>query len=154
MAAFLCWFLWTSTYLLAFFNFKWCDPEESTSSWSSIEGVACDDNDNCTKGDICSDGQCTGTRFTCDLPCQECNGNGCSLKTGYGFVSNRCTCKITGRLNYIPLQVFWIKRLWLDSRTSLNIFLLPSPRPFPPPRFRSYGDQSFCQVILQSIFLS
>ncbi|XP_073243741.1 uncharacterized protein [Porites lutea] len=75
---------------------QWCDPEESTSTWSSIEGVACDDKDNCTKGDICSDGLCAGTRFTCNFPCQECNGNGCSLNTGYGFVSNRCTCKIAG----------------------------------------------------------
>lgn len=148
-------FLWTSTYLLAFFNFKWCDPEESTSSWSSIEGVACDDNVNCTKGDICSDGQCTGTRFTCDLPCQECNGNGCSLKTGYGFVSNRCTCKITGRRNYIPLQVFLNQTFvtWFED-IAKHIFAPPPSEVMGIKVFvKWFCKVSFCPKLNCSIYL-
>lgn len=129
------WLWWTSTYLFAFFNFKRCEPEESTSTWSSIEGVACDDKQKCTKGDICSDGQCTGTRFTCNFPCQDCNGNGCSLNTGYGFVSNACTCKIAGRRNYIPLQVFLNQNFvtWFKD-IAKHIF---APRPPPPKLWES-----------------
>ncbi|XP_068740144.1 latent-transforming growth factor beta-binding protein 4-like [Montipora capricornis] len=75
---------------------QWCDPSRSESTWSSREGVACNDRDQCTRGDTCQSGHCTATPFTCNSLCQYCNGNGCSLKTGFGF-TNVCTCKIRGQ---------------------------------------------------------
>ena len=83
------------TFLFSFFLSQWCDPSISTSTWSNREGVACNDGDLCTRGDTCQSGHCTATPFTCNSLCQYCNGNGCSLKTGFGF-TNVCTCKIGG----------------------------------------------------------
>ncbi|KAL9987448.1 hypothetical protein ACROYT_G001761 [Oculina patagonica] len=76
---------------------QWCDPGSSTSTWSNREGVACDDGNKCTGGDTCRSGQCTATPFTCNSHCQYCNGTSCSLKTGFGFANNKCTCKIAGQ---------------------------------------------------------
>ncbi|KAL9987476.1 hypothetical protein ACROYT_G001789 [Oculina patagonica] len=76
---------------------QWCYPRSSISTWSSRYGASCDDNDKCTRGDTCRSGQCKGTGFTCNSDCQYCNGNSCSLKTGFGFANNKCTCKIAGR---------------------------------------------------------
>ena len=81
---------------VVFLFFQWCNPSSSTSTWSNRDGVACDDGKDCTRGDTCSSGQCVATPFTCNSLCQDCNGNSCSLKTGYGFVNNKCTCKIAG----------------------------------------------------------
>ena len=43
-------------------------------------GTACQDGDQCTQNDVCIDGQCQGTPFTCDdgLECtfDRCNGKG------------------------------------------------------------------------------
>ncbi|XP_068693727.1 uncharacterized protein [Montipora foliosa] len=75
---------------------QWCDPSRSTSTWSNREGVACNDGDLCTRDDTCQSGHCSATPFTCNSRCQYCNGNGCSLKTGFGF-TNVCTCKIGGQ---------------------------------------------------------
>ncbi|XP_068693813.1 SCO-spondin-like isoform X2 [Montipora foliosa] len=75
---------------------QWCDPSISTSTWSNRQGVACNDGDQCTRGDTCQSGHCTATPFTCNSLCQYCNGNGCSLKTGFGL-TNVCTCKIGGQ---------------------------------------------------------
>ena len=87
-------FLFIMVYLYAFFQL--CNPSSSTSTWSNREGVACDDGNKCTRGDTCRSGQCTATPFNCNSLCQYCNGNSCSLKTGFGFVNNKCTCKIAG----------------------------------------------------------
>ncbi|KAJ7365983.1 hypothetical protein OS493_002725 [Desmophyllum pertusum] len=76
---------------------QWCKPGSSISTWSNRDGVACDDSNQCTRGDTCRSGQCTATPFTCNSVCQFCNGNTCSLKTGFGFVNNKCTCKIAGQ---------------------------------------------------------
>ncbi|KAL9987480.1 hypothetical protein ACROYT_G001793 [Oculina patagonica] len=76
---------------------QWCNPSASTSTWSNRNGVACDDGNKCTRGDTCNSGQCTATPFTCNSDCQFCNGNSCSLKTGFGFVNNKCMCKIAGQ---------------------------------------------------------
>jgi len=81
---------------VVFLFFQWCNPSSSTSTWSNHNGVACDDGNKCTRGDTCSSGQCVATPFTCNSVCQFCNGNSCSLKTGFGFVNNKCTCKIAG----------------------------------------------------------
>ncbi|XP_020632779.1 prestalk protein-like [Orbicella faveolata] len=76
---------------------QWCYPCNSSSTWSNLDGVACDDDNKCTRGDTCKSGQCVATPFTCNSVCHYCNGNGCSLKAGYGFVNNTCTCKIAGQ---------------------------------------------------------
>ena len=87
------------TFLWYFLSFQWCKPSSSTSTWSNRDGVACDDGNKCTRGDTCTSGQCVATPFTCNSVCQYCNGNSCSLKTGFGFVNNKCTCKIAGGCN-------------------------------------------------------
>ncbi|XP_078378028.1 uncharacterized protein LOC144661203 isoform X1 [Oculina patagonica] len=74
-----------------------CDPSSSISTWSDRDGVACDDGNKCTRGDTCRSGQCTATPFWCNSVCQYCNGHNCSLKTGFGFVKNNCTCRINGQ---------------------------------------------------------
>ena len=61
--------------------------------------------DKCTRKDTCHSGQCTASRFTCNSVCQYCNGNSCSLKTGFGFVNNKCTCKIAGNYTVLKLTV-------------------------------------------------
>ena len=61
--------------------------------------MACDDGNKCTRGDTCRSGQCTATPFNCNSVCQYCNGNSCSLKTGFGFMNNKCTCEIAGGLS-------------------------------------------------------
>ena len=80
-----------------FFLFQWCYPCNSSSTWSNLDGVACDDENKCTRGDMCKSGQCVAKPFTCDSVCHYCNGNSCSLKAGFGFANNtNCTCKIAG----------------------------------------------------------
>ncbi|KAJ7389370.1 hypothetical protein OS493_032227, partial [Desmophyllum pertusum] len=76
---------------------QWCDPGISSTTWSNRDGVACDDNDKCTREDICHSGLCTAVPFTCNSVCQFCNGSSCSLKTGFGYDKNNCTCKIAGQ---------------------------------------------------------
>ncbi|PFX19966.1 Versican core protein [Stylophora pistillata] len=76
---------------------QWCNPGSSISTWSNRDGVACDDGNACTRADTCRSGQCTATPFNCNSDCQYCNGNSCSLKTGFGFVNSKCMCKIAGR---------------------------------------------------------
>lgn len=61
---------------------KECRPDESKYKWSAANGGVCDDGDNCTKGDYCSDGVCKGTFYgeQCqdEYSCTEdvCDGNG------------------------------------------------------------------------------
>lgn len=77
---------------------QWCYPCNSSSTWSNLDGVACDDENKCTRGDMCKSGQCVAKPFTCDSVCHYCNGNSCSLKAGFGFANNtNCTCKIAGQ---------------------------------------------------------
>lgn len=102
-------FTCTNQHFLVFF--QWCNPSASTSTWSNRNGVACDDGNKCTRGDTCNSGQCTATPFTCNSDCQFCNGNSCSLKTGFGFVNNKCMCKIAGGCNVRSCDVLWDRNL-------------------------------------------
>ena len=76
--------------------FQWCNPSNSTSTWSNRDGVECDDGNPCTRADMCQRGHCTATPFNCNQVCQFCNGNNCSMKTGFGFAKSKCMCKIAG----------------------------------------------------------
>ena len=60
-----------------------------TTLWSSVSGGSCDDSNLCTKDDQCRDGKCRGTAFSCEA-CEDCNGKGCELKSGYCFIESRC----------------------------------------------------------------
>ncbi|XP_046852682.1 uncharacterized protein LOC124445941 [Xenia sp. Carnegie-2017] len=83
---------------------QWCEPKVTTFAWTNRNGVSCDDGQKCTRQDKCKNGQCRGASFKCNTLCQYCNGNGCSLKQGFGFVNGKCTCKIAGR-DYSHQQV-------------------------------------------------
>ena len=76
--------------------FQSCNPSSSTSTWSNRDSEACDDGNPCTRADTCQSGQCTATPFNCNPVCQYCNGNSCSMKTGFGFANSKCMCKIAG----------------------------------------------------------
>lgn len=89
-------YLITKIFVLVAVSFQWCNPGSSISTWSNRDGVACDDGNACTRADTCRSGQCTATPFKCNSVCQYCNGNSCSLKTGFGFLNSKCTCKIAG----------------------------------------------------------
>lgn len=76
---------------------QWCNPGASTTTWTNRNGVTCNDGQKCTRSDTCQNGQCKGISFTCNNLCQYCNGNDCSLHTGFGYVAGNCTCKIAGK---------------------------------------------------------
>ncbi|KAK3735006.1 hypothetical protein QZH41_010660, partial [Actinostola sp. cb2023] len=76
---------------------QWCNSAASKSTWSNRNGVSCDDGNKCTRSDTCKNGQCTGTAFSCNSHCQTCNGRDCSQKPGFGFISGKCTCRISGK---------------------------------------------------------
>ncbi|XP_028399276.1 neurogenic locus notch homolog protein 1-like [Dendronephthya gigantea] len=76
---------------------QWCNPDITTSAWTKRNGTTCDDGEMCTRSDKCRNGQCGGISFQCTSPCQYCDGNGCSLHPGFGYVAGNCTCKIAGK---------------------------------------------------------
>ncbi|XP_028398913.1 uncharacterized protein LOC114522435 [Dendronephthya gigantea] len=76
---------------------QWCHPGTTTSAWTNRNGISCDDGQKCTRSDKCTNGQCGGISFKCNSLCQYCNGNDCSLHTGFGYVAGKCTCKIAGK---------------------------------------------------------
>ncbi|XP_032233414.2 uncharacterized protein LOC5508728 isoform X2 [Nematostella vectensis] len=76
---------------------QWCDPSVSTSSWTSRDGVPCDDGNKCTAADTCTRGLCTSKPLTCNERCQFCNGYACGNKPGFGFRNRNCTCRIGGK---------------------------------------------------------
>jgi hypothetical protein len=90
-----------STYIINILSilFQWCNPSVTTSAWTNRNGIPCDDGQKCTRSDTCKNGQCGGTSFQCNTLCQYCDGNGCSLNPGFGYVSGSCTCKIAGELS-------------------------------------------------------
>ncbi|XP_046862982.1 uncharacterized protein LOC124456627 [Xenia sp. Carnegie-2017] len=49
--------------------------------------------------ETCRNGSCHGESFRCNLDCQSCNGENCTLHSGYGFSENECKCNIMGQ-NY------------------------------------------------------
>ena len=77
--------------------YQWCKPVSSSTTWTNRNGASCHDGQKCTRSDTCKNGQCTGISFSCNNVCQYCNGIGCSLRMGYGYVAEKCTCKIAGR---------------------------------------------------------
>ncbi len=73
-----------------------CDPKKPR-RWSPIDGVACDDNNPCTKGDVCRDGVCLGQAYNCsdNLACttDSCDGlGGCAhvLKSTFCQIEKAC----------------------------------------------------------------
>ena len=83
-----------------------CQPSEgdggtsSNTTWSPINGGACDDKNACTKDDYCQEGICKGTSYasTCDdnLTCtvDGCDGKGgClkkTIKSGNCLIDGKC----------------------------------------------------------------
>ena len=72
-----------------------CIPQVSPSTWTAVEGIACDDNDACTLEDRCNAGSCRGDDLTCPPPgpCQE--SGACDSQTGeceYAARSDGLTC--------------------------------------------------------------
>jgi hypothetical protein len=58
-----------------------CTPATSTSTWSNrTNGFGCNDGDSCTANDVCTNGTCAGTPYTCTTTsCQAnstCDGSG------------------------------------------------------------------------------
>lgn len=75
-----------------------CDTTEPT-KWSDASGATCDDENLCTKNDVCQDGVCQGTYYANEcadgLACTDdiCDGNGgCSkaLQPGHCVIDNTC----------------------------------------------------------------
>jgi hypothetical protein len=77
-----------------------CDPTENPSKWSPANGGWCDDGNDCTKDDYCSEGTCKGTYYgnQCadEFGCTEdlCDGKGgCvgnQLKSDWCLINGVC----------------------------------------------------------------
>jgi len=82
-----------------------CWPTTSPNQWSpKPENADCDDGDLCTTGDVCVQGVCGGTPYTCDdgLACTEglCNGSGgCNFIPREGWCLINGACHLSGDLN-------------------------------------------------------
>jgi hypothetical protein len=62
---------------------QFCDPDRSQTSWSNADGRPCNDNDLCTRLDVCQDGACVGTNPVVCQPLDECHVAGeCDPATG------------------------------------------------------------------------
>lgn len=77
-----------------------CSPATSTATWSPTDGVACDDNNACTKYDNCKNGVCIGSG-TCD-ECQadtDCKDDGdlCNGKPACDVATNPKKCKANAK---------------------------------------------------------
>jgi hypothetical protein len=74
-----------------------CSPDKNPLSWSPVTGTACDDENPCTKDDVCTDGFCRGKSYSCSdsLTCTDdtCDGKGgCNhlLKAGSCLIDKTC----------------------------------------------------------------
>ncbi|KAH3766061.1 Fibronectin type III domain protein [Pelomyxa schiedti] len=74
-----------------------CDVALNWEAWSSRDGTACDDGNQCTQKDTCINGACEGSPYDCNdyLDCTTdlCLGEGtCSfyVTDGYVVTSNKC----------------------------------------------------------------
>lgn len=84
-----------------------CDPDvggdgslSSTTTWSPLNGIVCNDNNLCTKNDFCQNGVCAGIDFSSQcsdgLACTDdrCDGKGgClgnTLKSGHCLIKGAC----------------------------------------------------------------
>lgn len=83
-----------------------------------LSNVACDDEDPCTRDDVCTDGLCKGDAFTCDdgLSCTDdvCDGRGgCSFPVASGRCFIEGTCHDAGTPHpTIPCRVCVEGRAW------------------------------------------
>lgn len=117
------------TAAVIFISLQWCLPEASIATWTKkLDNVSCDDGDSCTKSDTCKQGQCEGISFTCHSNCESCNGTGCSLNAGYGYVAGKCTCKIGGTLPCqgvptIPMKAKSYVRLILFNNSQTQYYM-------------------------------
>ncbi|MCA9666917.1 MAG: hypothetical protein KC503_15065 [Myxococcales bacterium] len=74
-----------------------CDPTKSPTRWTLAAGGTCDDGNDCTKNDRCTETGCTGDSYNCsdNLECTDdaCDGKGgCSNKLKAGFCNINSTC--------------------------------------------------------------
>jgi hypothetical protein len=74
-----------------------CQVEQNMNTWSNSGAKICNDDDPCTKGDLCKDGICAGEEYTCDdhIECTDnvCDGLGtCGypVSEGYCFINENC----------------------------------------------------------------
>jgi len=74
-----------------------CRPEVRPGDWSPLSGVACDDGNACSSGDLCTDGICAGSPYSCSdgLSCtyDVCDGQGgCAnpLAETWCLIGGRC----------------------------------------------------------------
>ena len=69
-----------------------CDPSISTTTWSLVTAVACNDNNACTAGDTCDlAGACTSTALLCDDG-NPCTDDSCNVASGCTALPNSATC--------------------------------------------------------------
>ncbi len=74
-----------------------CDPASDDDGWTATTGGPCNDDNGCTIDDICTEGVCGGTAYSCDdgIACttDTCDGiGGCinSIKPGFCLIDNVC----------------------------------------------------------------
>ena len=76
-----------------------CNPATGTCPVVFVpNGTACDDSVACTKNDICTNGTCAGTAYTCSPPTGggTCTKAFCDGEGGCGFTVNPGKCFING----------------------------------------------------------
>ncbi len=74
-----------------------CNPTLNQEDWSPLNGGFCNDSNDCTLDDVCVEGECLGSIYSCDdgISCtfDVCDGlGGCThpIAPGYCLVDNQC----------------------------------------------------------------
>lgn len=83
----------------------YCDPAVSETEWAPLDGVPCDDNNPCTKGDECQQGVCVGQVYNCSDH-QTCTSDSCDGKGG---------CSHTLKSNYCQIEKTCYQHLQTDD---------------------------------------
>jgi hypothetical protein len=73
-----------------------CEVARSQSAWSAQDGTSCDDENPCTKGDVCRDGICRGDFYSC-ADSQECTDDVCDGAGGCTNPLKSDWCRVNGR---------------------------------------------------------
>lgn len=68
-----------------------CDPSKSKSGWTTLSGVPCSDDNECTFSDTCATGQCIGEFGSCNDK-NDCTKDSCSPATGCVYAPTSGTC--------------------------------------------------------------
>jgi hypothetical protein len=103
-----------------------CAPDVSQTRWSPLDGLACDDNNACTKGDSCKQGMCVGQLYSCNdgLSCttDSCDGaGGCNQVLHPTFCLIEKVCYPSGETDPTGCKICDVAVSQHDWQTRINV---------------------------------